>query len=218
MSVHVGTEKGKAATSTEASETPAPPGEEVNPFKGAEKAEPWSKRVALATLLGGLLYCLYFAGDRGWSHAVPFQAHANFALFAAFIVIAGAIERFIDPSLVVLPPYEKRAVTGTDGPSTKASNEVAQADRTLLAFSIALLVGIAISSLFGFYFLETMGVKVGVKSGAGWTFHGDGEKFLRGLDIYVTALIITGGTKPLHDLITSIEKKKEALTQAVSGS
>jgi hypothetical protein len=36
------------------------------------------------------------------------------------------------------------------------------------------------------------------------------------LDIFITALIITGGTKPLHDMISSIENKKEAVAGAAT--
>jgi hypothetical protein len=76
-----------------------------------------------------------------------------------------------------------------------------------------LVVGIILSSVFGLYFLEAIGVKIGTPTGTGETaqlvLNNGGDKALRGLDIFVTALIITGGAKPLHDLITSIEKAKE---------
>jgi hypothetical protein len=190
---------------------------EIIPLKGAEIADTWAKKLAITALIVGLVYCLFFAGLMEWSHELPFQAEVNFALFAAFIVIAGAIERFLEPLLVVLPPYEKRSDSGaTEVEKTviKEGNERAKADRALLAYCIALVVGIVVSSVFGFYFLETMGVSIGMPQGTGatakWVFANDGEKVLRGLDIFITALIITGGTKPLHDMITSIEKKKEA--------
>ncbi|MDX6589236.1 MAG: hypothetical protein QOI84_510 [Solirubrobacterales bacterium] len=165
------------------------------------KAHTGVKIAALAVLLGGLAYCVLLAGLAEWSHAEPFQVDlANFALFAAFIVVAGAIERFLEPLAAVLPPWG-------DTPSEKA-------DRALLLTSIALIIGIIVSSVFGLYFLEAVGVKIGTQTGSGETaglvISSNGDKLLRGLDIFVTALIITGGTKPLHDLISSIEKKKDA--------
>jgi hypothetical protein len=130
---------------------------------------------------------------------------ANFSLFAAFIVVAGAIERFLEPLAIILPP---------DGEDAKA-----KADRTLLTYSIGLVAGIAVSSLFGLYFLEAIGVKIGTTVGTGSSaiieLKNSGDKALRGLDIFVTALIITGGTKPLHDLITSIEKIKQKAAAGV---
>jgi len=47
---------------------------------------------------------------------------------------------------------------------------------------------------------------------------GDGDHLVRGLDIFITALIITGGAKPLHDLIKGIEKAKESAAAAVPPS
>jgi hypothetical protein len=173
---------------------------EEDPLKGAEIAHDWAKLTALVTLVAGFLYCVLLAGLAGWSHGTSFQAAANFALFAGFVVIAGAIERMLEPLLIFLPPFEKKP--DPKNPSIKEENEKAKADRALLAYSIALIAGIAFSSVFGLYFLEAVGAQI------------SGDKALRGLDIFVTALIITGGTKPLHDMITSIEKKKENLAKA----
>jgi hypothetical protein len=166
------------------------------------------KIAALVVLFGGLAYCLLLAGLAKWCHAQPFQVDlANFALFAAFIVVAGAIERFLEPLAAALPLGGKTAA--------------AKADRSLLLSSIALIVGIIVSSVFGLYFLEAIGVHIGTQTGTGnaakLALTSDGDKLLRGLDIFITALIITGGTKPLHDMISSIEKKKEAAAAAVGG-
>lgn len=157
------------------------------------------RSIALAVLIGGLLYCLLLAGLAGWNHGKPFQIDvANFALFAAFVVVAGAIERFLEPIAAILPPYGKT-------PADKAG-------RGLLLTSFALIVGIVVSSVFGLYFLEAIGVNIGttVSGSSELVIKSSGDKLLRGLDVFITALIITGGTKPLHDLISSIENKKEA--------
>jgi hypothetical protein len=174
-------------------------GQEENPLKGTEIAHLWAKLTAAITLVAGLVYCVFGAGLAGWSHGTPFQLDANFALFAGFIVVAGAIERLLEPALIVLPPYEKKP--DPQKPKIKEENERAKADRTLLAYAISLVVGIFVSSVFGLYFMEAIGAQI------------SGDKALRGLDVFITALIITGGTKPLHDMITSIEKKKESLAK-----
>jgi len=173
------------------------------------KADSAVKVIALVALLGGLLYCMLVAGLAGVSHAQPFQVDlANFSLFAAFIVVAGAIERFLEPLAAVMPPWGDTSAT--------------KADRSLVLGAVALLVGIAISSVFGLYFLEAIGVKIGSVVGSGDNaqiiLKGSGDKLLRGLDIFITALIITGGTKPLHDMISSIEKKKDAVADAGAAS
>jgi hypothetical protein len=165
------------------------PGAE-NPFTGAGAASTRTKVLALIALGGGLLYCIFVAGLAEVSRQAPFQTKADFALFAAFIVVAGAIERIIQPLTAILPPF-------------KAKDTVkSKADRTLLGYSLSLVIGIAVSSIFGLYFMEAIGVS------------SQGEDVRRGLDIFITALIITGGTKSLHETITSIEKKKEKLKKA----
>jgi hypothetical protein len=159
------------------------------------------KIASLVVLIGGLLYCLLLAGLVGWNHGKPFQVDlANFALFAAFVVVAGAIERFLEPIAAILPPW--------------GNSSAEKADRGLLLTSVALIVGIVISSVFGLYFLEAIGVSIGTPEGSELVIKSDGDKLLRGLDIFITALIITGGTKPLHDMISSIENKKEAARTA----
>jgi len=165
---------------------------DVDPFSGAAAASDPAKQLALLALGGGFLYCLLIAGLAEVSRNAPFQTKADFALFAAFIVVAGAIERIIQPLTAVLSPFSE-----ADSPRSKA-------DRTLYGYGISLIIGIAVSSIFGLYFMEAIGLP------------SEGEKVLRGLDIFLTALIITGGTKSLHETITSIEKKKEALKDAAA--
>lgn len=169
-------------------------GEVENPFTGAAAASPGAKRFALVSLGGGLLYCLLVAGLAEVSRNAPFQTKADFALFAGFIVVAGAIERIIQPLTAILPPFKE--------PDSVRS----KADRTLYGYGIALVIGIAVSSIFGLYFMEAIGVS------------SQDDELLRGFDIFLTALIITGGTKSLHETITSIEKKKESLKKAATGA
>ncbi len=68
----------------------------------------------------------------------------------------------------------------------------AKADRAIVVGGIALLLGIALSLILGLRFLSA----VEVQSPPRW------------LDVFVTGLVIAGGTKPLHDLIGTIEKSK----------
>jgi hypothetical protein len=68
----------------------------------------------------------------------------------------------------------------------------AKADRALIVAGLALLLGIALSLALGLRFLSA--VQVGTSP--------------RWLDVFITGLVIAGGTKPLHDLIGTIEKAK----------
>ncbi len=68
----------------------------------------------------------------------------------------------------------------------------AKADRALIVAGLALLLGVALSLALGLRFLSA--VQVGTSP--------------RWLDVFITGLVIAGGTKPLHDLIGTIEKAK----------
>jgi len=70
----------------------------------------------------------------------------------------------------------------------------AKADRTVIVAGFALVLGVALSLALGLRFISA----IGVGSPARW------------LDVFVTGLVIAGGTKPLHDLIGTIEKAKSS--------
>jgi hypothetical protein len=67
-----------------------------------------------------------------------------------------------------------------------------KADRSLVMSGIAFVLGIGASLALGLRFLTA--VEVGSPP--------------RWLDVFITGLVIAGGTKPLHDLIGTIEKAK----------
>jgi hypothetical protein len=156
-----------------------------------ERPSTEARVVAILVFSVTLVASLFVCGLAQLSHGAPFKVNtANFALFAGFFVVAAAIERFIEPLSPLLP--EKKP------------------DRALYAASIALILGVIVSAVFGLYFMEAIGVRIGQPT----THHGvtsltlvtSGQKITRGLDIFITALVIAGGTKPLHDLITTIQK------------
>ena len=112
-----------------------------------------------------------------------FQPAGDFTLFAGFYVAAQAIERVLEVlSLSPLPPNH-----GEDP-------DQARADKTALFAALSLLAGVGVSLAFGLYFMNAIGV---VATGT------------RSLDVLVTGLLLSGGTKTLHDLIARITASKE---------
>jgi hypothetical protein len=69
----------------------------------------------------------------------------------------------------------------------------AKADRAAILGGLATVAGVGLSLALGLRFLEAVAV----------------DAPPRWLDVFVTGLIIGAGTKPLHDLISRLEKKKE---------
>ncbi|MGD0273876.1 MAG: hypothetical protein ABSB96_09135 [Gaiellaceae bacterium] len=108
---------------------------------------------------------------------------ANFALFAAFYAVTQGTERLLEILSMFIPPR------GTDAQ--------AKADRAIVMLAVAMLAGVGASLIFGLYFLRAIGVD-----------YGHTNEWERAADVIVTALIISGGTKPLHDLIKLIEKAR----------
>jgi hypothetical protein len=80
--------------------------------------------------------------------------------------------------------------------AAKAADEQAKADRlreqrTIIFWAIASICGLGISGGFGFFLLQSVSVT-------------PVNSFL---DLAITGLTIGAGTKPLHDLITSMQAK-----------
>ena len=83
-------------------------------------------------------------------------------------------------------------------PGTGATDK---GDRALVMAGVSVVAAVIASKALGLYFLAAVGV----------------EDPHRGVDAFVTALLVGGGTKAIHDLIARIEKGKEqAAAAAVS--
>lgn len=121
----------------------------------------------------------------------PFQPGTGFLVFAGFYVVAQAIERLIELlALSPLPPnLDPDAETEAE---KKAAEKRVTAQKTLVFAALSVLIAAGASVGFGLYFLNAVGV-----SAMTW------------LDVLVTALLISGGTKTLHDLIGRITATKE---------
>jgi hypothetical protein len=104
-----------------------------------------------------------------------FTPSADFSRFAAFYIVAQSIERFVEIFAHLVPPYGDDAAT--------------KADRALVLGALTLVAGAVVVRVSGLLFLQTIG----------WTSPASG------VDVFVTALVITAGTKALHDLITNIK-------------
>jgi hypothetical protein len=162
-------------------------------------------------------------------------AAGTLSMFATFYVAAQAIERLLEPLSNAL--LNKDAVEGTyaskvddamkkakdlaDAASAESPNAAQIADkkkaaetalkdvadaknkvdflsqaRTALFWSLATVAGMAASAALKLYFL----VLVGISPAPRW------------MEVLATGLIIGSGTKPLHDLLSTISEKKDAAT------
>lgn len=132
-------------------------------------------------------------------------------LFGLLYVLAQAIERVLEP-IVSLDPFKtvferrrNRAAAASraapEDESKKQDAVAAQADikrwkanRAVVIWALATVIGMWVSSRIGVYLLDIVIETADGQAGPDRT-----------LDVAVTGLAIGGGTKPLHDLITRIQ-------------
>lgn len=216
-------------TTTTALQRTRDPQNPVTPFTAtsSKTTQPvfWYAVVAVAVVVGCVLLASFvFPHPAFPPPATPPSPVEGLTVFAIFFVGAQALERLLEPLALVLNlgGVEKAAaratakavqalavIPGASGMQdkldkavdAKAEDQKKTAERTILFWGIATGLAALASGAFGFYFLSTVGIPVP----AVW------------MEILGTALIIGSGTKPLHDLISMIEKKKEAAAITATG-
>jgi hypothetical protein len=146
----------------------------------------------------------------------PLGIAKNYVPYAAVIAVAAALERLLEPLSQLFMPSDAakdKAVQSKSGAQiaaadpTKPAEDVkpmvdtaadsqAEADklrtnRAIVFWAIASICGFVISGWFGLFLLQAIAT-------------GPVNSFL---DLAVTGLTIGAGTKPTHDLITSLQAK-----------
>ena len=138
---------------------------------------------------------------------------AGASTFALLYVAAQALERLLEPFASLDGRYENlkatyekalqaaENATGADqehaaeaAAKNKAALESWREGRAILLWGVATVAGMAASAITGIYLLDIVV---------------DSPAPSRAFDILVTGLVVGGGTKPLHDLISRLEKAKE---------
>ncbi|HEY5785970.1 MAG TPA: hypothetical protein VIT65_14450 [Microlunatus sp.] len=184
----------------------------------------WYALIALVVVGGCVWLASFVFPHPAYPPSVtPASAVEGLTIFAVFFVGAQALERLLEPVALVLNlGGVEKAVARTAAKAVqnlaaqpgvpditddlqkavdaKADDQKKTAERTIVFWGIATGLAALASGTFGFYFLSTVGIPVPEV----W------------MEILGTALIIGSGTKPLHDLISMIEKKKEAAAVAAT--
>jgi len=171
-----------------------------------------SPRFAVAAILaiaGGWGIVVLTHPGNTWPAAL--KVNGDMASFALFYVAAQAIERLIEPfSQLFLTTSETRKeldsnvaralATGDDADGQAAAKKQDElnrkrGERTLVLWAAATVLGMLLSGFAGLYFVSAI--------------LATGSSISPALDVLVTGLVIGGGSKPLHDLITNVQKTKE---------
>lgn len=142
------------------------------------------------------------------TYVPPLQVNDGASAFALFYVAAQAIERAIEPfTNVVLntAPAKSHLAAAVAAALTTSSETDGQTaaqkqdeldqlrgERSLLWWAVATIAGMWVSAALGLYFVGAI-----VKSSTAG---------LIPVDILITGLVVGGGSKPLHDLISNVQK------------
>jgi len=179
----------------------------------------WSYALVIASAI--VAWWIYTKSDPG---SLVVDAD-NFSVFAPFYIAAQAIERFLEPfasrwnnttaektalkfareekKLLESPPGGGPAatVTAIEAANTAVENAElalakAKASRAIPLWAFASVLGLLACSMLG------LGLIAAVSKEA------PSGEFVRTVDVLLTGLAVGAGTKPLHDLISRLEKAK----------
>jgi hypothetical protein len=147
-----------------------------------------------------------------WRDPAPFTPVAGVTAFAPLYIFAQAIERVLEPFSSFLGRAKAPSgrmvkkdeamgrvlgaiASGQAGPAAEWKRAVDQVRRntSLITWSLATFLGTVASGAFGVLLVSAIGFK-GMPAE---------------VDILVSGLAIGSGTKPLHDLISNLQKSKE---------
>jgi hypothetical protein len=178
---------------------------------------------AIAAVVGTSALAVRLWRDPGFSAGRhPGGPVEGLTIFAVFFVAASALERLLEPlaSLVGNRPRQEAsaqrdaaqkkvdlagAVAGDlhlraeaetavqQAAAAQAASEVATANRKVLFWALASILGIAAAASMKLYLLTTTGIAAPSR----W------------MEVLATGLIVGAGTKPLHDLVELISAKKD---------
>ncbi len=147
-----------------------------------------------------------------WHRVPTFRVGTQISTFGALFVFAAAVERLLEPLSQWLPGRHSKAeyeqaiadvanrhpqTTLKQVATAKAGLERARADRTVVTWGLATGFAAVIAAAVGVFLLRMLA------ESPTW----DGVP--RWVDALVTGLVVGSGTKPLHDLISKVQKGKE---------
>lgn len=167
--------------------------------------------------LGGLLLLGHFHPGMSKLPVIP----AGVGVFSLFYVVAQAIERILQPvswfgggflgglggrtktelakkhQVAVLDalnaPHEQQEAKAQEVANVQHDVDQYRANLTATSFGLAALLAMLVSGYVGLFMLSAVGLHI-----AGW------------LDLLVTGVAIAGGTKPLHDAISSLSSTSKS--------
>jgi hypothetical protein len=143
----------------------------------------------------------------------------GFTSFSVIYIVAQAIERLLQPisELVGKPEEVEKAkqnlvaaikAPGVDPAEAKQKLDYRKLERATYFWAAASVGALLVCGVLGLGLIQSV-VEFGGNKPPGW---------FEAVDVVITGLAVGAGTKPLHDLISSIQKKKEDASAAGAGA
>lgn len=168
---------------------------------------------------------------------VAIVAAEGFASFAVLYIVAQAVERLVQPFTyflgnakekkeaekaltdakkvhvqAVLEEDSTRAATAANTAAKEEGKlEAIQANRAILFWALATAIALVVCGRLGLGLIQSVAEVTGSEGG-------EIPDWFKNWDVVITGLAIGAGTKPLHDLISFIQSKKEETGGAGAGA
>lgn len=156
------------------------------------KVAMWAWVVTALFMAGAILVAVFL----GYRSGVTFAPKDGISAFALFYIAAAGVERILEPFSGFLvrgnsasggaPGQPKASLAAADKPE-------AETNGTLVMWGASTLLAAVACWYFGLSLFAAVGVTGGIDSAVA---------------LFVTAILIGSGTKPLHDFISTLEKAK----------
>jgi hypothetical protein len=200
-----------------------PPGAAAEPAAAAKsqlELTDWAMSVGIAFAIAAAAYVVALlwllpdcaAAADGCNTDQLYRVSSDLSVFAGLFVLALAVERLLAPfSRFIGPDTEEKkderdkaqaAVESGTGTTQELASAQAGVDRSrqigaIAHWGLAVAVGFLLAGQLDILLLSAIAAE-GSADPAPWA------------DLLVTGLVVGAGTKPLHDLVSRIEKSKEA--------
>jgi hypothetical protein len=189
---------------------PAQPGYEMAAAVASKPAHPWAVMLGLGAAAAGGLGAWNI--NQMMSPAV-FEVGSDLSTFLAMFVFATAVERILEPITRWMPGrveqerYEKAIAdmdNGVPGATNAAATYKAAMDRArgargVIMWGLATGLSTVLAAGAGFYLLRQIAATPTWNGVPVW------------VDALVTGLVVGSGTKPLHDLITRMQRQSNII-------
>jgi hypothetical protein len=187
---------------------PAYPGESA----AAEPSLPAHPAAVIAGLAAAIAGAASAKSINGFLDQPVFEVDSQASAYAALVAFSAATERVLEPISRWMPGrtaqnrYERaladmeNGVPGATQAAAKAKAAVdrSRASRGVLMWGIATGVTTMLAASSGFYILHILAANP------------DWDAVPKWLDALVTGLIVGSFTKPLHDVVTRVQRQKDA--------